>query len=230
MEHQGPKIPPLPDRLNLEMVAAALGISELSEVSQLYSIAQYQSTHGLILKSQRPLSCNVQRVADGYEEHFDLDGKVILFSSGDTFPLDTAGKPIKLGPIHTINSTMVGFAYFNVDGEDLYLVDETGVFIRSGTCAVDDLYVDRADLADFLNGEFAAIPTYADPTSEFHAPELALAIKLHQALRVEKWGNPERSMHDRVYTWLRKNMEGTEPSDAMVRRLSTVIHNGKKST
>lgn len=228
----------LPFKLNLEVVASVLGLSDLGHASQLDIILQHQRDRGLVLKSDQPMRCMAQLASDEVfpiyetiddEECDEESGTLVAIEASDTtFEVQTNGESITLGPLYPIDSSTVQFDEFSIDGVRLHPVDINGEYLVTGTCNVSDLYVDKDDLARFLQRDDNRLPLYADPTSEHYAPELALAVQLHQALRIEKQGNPNRSMEDRVSSWLQKNRGNETASGARVSRLAVIINEGKK--
>jgi hypothetical protein len=229
----------LPLKLNLEMVAAELGLLHLSEPSQLEAILQYQRDYGLILKSNSPLNgigvLATQCYYDEYdpesgndEERYDYEGYPALICSGDTFRLETNGDTLILGPVYHTGLAKLTFNQFCFEGEYCCAVDNNEYFVVSISCDASDVYVSKDDLIGFLGEKRTEIPDYANPAGEHYAPELVLAIELHTALRVKNEGNQRHSMRDRVDLWLRKHHSGLSVSGARATRLAAIIGDAKK--
>jgi len=218
----------LPDKLTLEMAASELGLGHLSHNSQLFAIIQYQRDHGLIIKTNSPIDCMAQYASDDVYESSDEDGMRSYQASEYTFEVHTTGETITLGPLHIVTSTKLGFRQFSIDGTELYLVDEDSCELSGGAYEITALYIEREDLARFLADGVEGLPAYADPATDFYAPELVLAFQLHQALRVRNEINQNLNMEARVHMWLKKNNASSVVSDAQVRRLATIIGDGKK--
>ncbi len=219
----------LPLKLNLEMVAAELGLSHLSEQSRLEAILQYQRDYGLTLRSDEPLDSNTQLTGYDIQEWYEDDGTVTrLAIENDVHRITTRGETITLGPAYLTGPTELTFELFSIGEAEFYPVDHDGIYIIPLSCDAEDVYIDKEDLIDFLDQAGAEIPAYADPASEYYAPELALAIELHTALRVKKGGNPEQSLRDRVSRWLIRHHSERSSSDAQITRLAAVIGNGKR--
>lgn len=229
MNEQVIEAPLLPQKLNLEMVASLLKLSHLSQESQLYAIVQYQRDHGLIIKSVEPLLTMAQKTSHGFYESIDPNDETITYMASEvSFEVQTDGHIITVGPLQIVAPSTLQFSQFSIDGIDMYPVDEDCIYLSTLTCNIGDLYVDKDDFEDFINEGIDKIPPYADPASEHYAPELALAIQLHDELRVQKRGNLGLNMKDRVHTWLKKRQPNIEISDAQLNRLATVIGAGKK--
>ena len=212
----------LPSHLNLEMVAVELGLNVYSVETQLKLIIQRQRNNGLKLQTNSLIDCKAQKVADGLEEDRDASGNLIFLSCGPEAHIDTSGSSHLLGKAIASDNTFVASTFIFQDTE-YYPLDQAGmhpVFLRYDW---NDIYVDRIDLEKLLSDGIEDIPPYADPTSEHFAPELVLAMELHQALRIEKDGNIDRSMVDRVSSWLSRNRPDLKASDAIERRLATII-------
>jgi len=82
----------------------------------------------------------------------------------------------------------------------------------------------------FNKSEFSAyqdLPAYQDKSHEHYAPELDLAIQLHKAIVIEKYGNQDHNRERRITNWLSKNYDQYEFKDAAITRLSTVIGDKK---
>lgn len=101
-----------------------------------------------------------------------------------------------------------------------------------------DIYKDTLDnnkLGSQNTGvEAAELQPYLDHNSEFYAEELDLAIQLHKAIHIEKFGNQARNRIDRVSQWLIVNRPNLKTSEAKINRLSAIItiniDKNKKST
>lgn len=218
----------LPDELNLEMVAVKLGLTDLSGASQLETILHHQREGKIALKSKSMRHMHVQKAEFGLCEEYHNDDHLILLTNGDGEWIDTGGRAIILGPAYVGPAGLLSTMTLVFEGQEYYLLDEPGMHPETIRVDAKDVYVEKEALTDFLSGGVRKIPSYADPASEHFAPELDLAMKLHQALRVEGQGNPNHNMETRVDLWLRKMMPNLRLSENQVRRLKAVIGDGRK--
>ena len=216
----------LPNKLNLEMVAVMLGITEFSKEDQLEIILHNQRELGLPLKYHPTGTINAQLVSDGLEEDLDANGNLILFSCGPEVIIPNDGNPLTLGPAVLIGDLNISTFTFLCKGKEYYQLDAAGMHPQSIHLKLDTTYVDRGDLENFLNTEHEEVPTYANPESDHYAPELVLALKLHKALIVEKEGKINFGKEKRIASWLISNSPDTELSGALLKRFTAVI--GKK--
>ena len=219
---------PLPKKLNLEMVASELDLLHLSSATQLEIILSHQREGRIDLKSDVPIDCNTQETSNGLDEHHDTNGNLVLFARGANSWVETSGKPLTLGPAYLTRESLVTIGRFTFEGKEYDSLDEQGMHPQWLYYNISDIYVDRANLKNHLQKGVEDTPSYANPSSENYAPELDLAIKLHKALRIEKEGNPNLNVEDRVYNWLTKNQPKGSISASQTKRLATVIGSGKQ--
>ncbi len=218
----------LPQKLNLEMVAAELELSHLSPSSQIDTILYHHREGTLTLKSRVPIDCNAQEVSQGLEECYQSNGDLVLFSCGESRWIKTADEPTILGSAFRLKASHIITMTFIFEETEYYSLDDPGMHPESLSYSFEDIYVEKADLNVFLEKGAEEIPAYANPASEHFAPELALAVKLHRALRIENEGRPNLNMEANVDIWLRKNIPGGSVSDSQLKRLKAIIGNGKK--
>jgi hypothetical protein len=65
---------------------------------------------------------------------------------------------------------------------------------------------------------------YQDINSEYYSPEIDLAIQLHHAIRIEKFGNVNHRRESRLSKWLIENKPVFDHTKAnRISRLSTII-------
>lgn len=216
-------------KFNLELAAEKLGLAGKSENTQHDILLQYQRDYGLVLKSDKKLDCYAQLKSYGYTTSVDSDGFTTRRASDSTFVVHTNQDVITLGPLSIVSPGLFEFESFSIDGAEMYSLDLDETYITPMTCDANDLYIEKADLELFLDTGVEEIPDYANPSSEFHAPELALAMKLHNALRVNNEGNPRLSMKDQTHFWFKNHYKGEKISGAKLGRLSTIISKGKQT-
>jgi len=66
-------------------------------------------------------------------------------------------------------------------------------------------------------------PPYLDKEGDYYAEELDLAIQLHHAIHIEKYGNVQQSIKERVDSWLSTKKPDLPYSDNRSKRLSAII-------
>lgn len=218
----------LPDELNLEMVAVKLGLTDLSGASQLETILHHQREGRIALKSKSMRHMHVQKAEFGLCEEYHNDDHLILLANGDGEWIDTGGRAITLGPAYVGPAGLLSTMTLVFEGQEYYLLDEPGMHPETIRVDVNSVYVERESLTNFLQVGAVRAPPYADPSSEHFAPELDLAMKLHQALRVEGWGNANMSLDDRLHLWIQENLRVGTLTPLHYKRLKAVIGDGKK--
>ena len=228
MSDQNPEERFRPNKLNWEIVAADLGLSHLSKESQLDALMQYQRDQGLILVSDQPLSCMAQRCSSDVFVSEDSDGNQLVMASEYVFEVETNGDRISFGPLYLVDRAKVQFDKFIIDGIEMYPVTEDHIYLTTMTCEVDDLFVTKEELERFLIRGVDVKPPYADPSSEHYAPEMALVIELHKAIRINNEYSRFSNMEDKVHQWFRKNQPGKEIAPNRLKRFAAVIGDAKK--
>ncbi|RLA38788.1 MAG: hypothetical protein DRR42_28150 [Gammaproteobacteria bacterium] len=218
----------LPPKLNLEMVAAELDLPQFSMTSQLEAILHQQREGNLVLKSSVPIDCNAQETLDGLDEEYNANGDLLLLSRGKNAWIETRGKPHILGPACFSGDSLITIRSFTFEEKEYYPLDEPGMHPVWLSYNISDIYVERANLEDVVARGFEELPAYADPEGEHYAPELALAVRIHESLRVKNEVSPQLGMYDRVVKWLIKNQPEGAASADQIKRLSYVVGYGKR--
>jgi hypothetical protein len=215
------KLPPEP---LLELVAVALGLNLFQEVTQIETLFQYQSLEGLKLYLPRGLSLRCQLASDGVDAQFDYDGEIDkVLSCGPTLDFNTTNTLVQIGRCVLTQDYQLIVSSVWVNDVEYLLTDETGSFVESLPVTLRPVFALRDELKAFHRMETADLPSYADPTSEHYAPELALAIEMHQVLRVNSPEKPS-NMSQAVHRWLNKNKPELKASTALLNRLSSIIN------
>lgn len=217
----------LPNQLNLEMVATEMALVNMSPRSKIEVILYHQRNGKITLKADVATNYNVQETAAGLDGDYDSNGNLILLSGGKDFRIETYGRPIILGPAHLFDDALTA-STFTFEEKEYYPLDESGMHPLSLSFSINDVYVEKVDLEDFLERGPGDIPAYANPASEHFAPELALAVTIHKALRIEGKVNPHWNMVDRVHRWLVQNTPYEDQPKIRYERLATTIGDGKK--
>lgn len=150
-----------------------------------------------------------------------------LLDGEETIPV--SGKK-KLVEASLISDGSDDLAVYKFKSNDLpyYPSDETGMFLEPFRLKIQSIYFDKQEFDDWVNQDKTdALPCYQDLSNELYAEELDLAIKLHKAIYIDKFGNQNQSRELRVKSWLDKNTD-LKMSDALITRLSTIIGTVKK--
>lgn len=213
----------LPKEPRLELVAAALDLDSRQETTQIETVFQFQRADGLQLYIPKGFEICCQLASAGFEEAGDPDGPTTFLSCGATHHFHTTTNLVQLGSC-TLNpdyNVLVSSVF--IEGTEYILLDETGMYLTPLQLRPADVFALRNELDTFIKRDLCDIPSYADPNSEHYAPELALALELHQKIRVERQlhkGNTE----DAVDLWLRKNRPDLNLSAASKERISRIIN------
>lgn len=93
-------------------------------------------------------------------------------------------------------------------------------------CSLEDIYIDKEDLVDFRDGKFASLQPWANPAKHY-APELTLMVELHKAIRIDGYDHEKKTMQQKVENWLAEHRPNSTFPDYQVKRIATVIGNGK---
>lgn len=218
----------LPLKLNLSMAAAELGLSDFRLTDQLNTLLQYQRDYGLTIKLDGHYRFPAQPASDGLEEVTGDDGHVKLLTNGTTRWMDSATELVELGAFQFSGNSHVVIHSVFVDGVEYFTIDETQMETEALVCSLDELYVDKEDLIDFRDGELREIPTWANAASDQYAPELALAVKIHKALRGEGAYSNKKVMLDRVNNWLEEHMPDDGVGPYQAERIATMIGDASK--
>lgn len=218
----------LPLKINLTMVASELGLSDLNQKTQLSTLLQYQQDYSLILRLSGRYKFPGQLVSDGLEEVIDSNGNTNLLTQGSTHWFDSQTDQIELRDLKFLEGSHLSVSSVRVEENDYYTINESQMHPESIRCDFQDVYVDKEEFVDFNEGEHKKIPGWGDPASDQYAPELGLAMQLHQALRIDGLYSNKNTMEDRVYDWIVDKRPDIDPSPTLVTRLSTVVGPGKK--
>jgi hypothetical protein len=214
--------------VGLALVAAELGLSRFHKIEQLDTLIQYQRDYGLVLSLSGYHQIPVQLTSEGFEETLDANGHLKRLCVGQPRWIDSTDGPVQLKTIRFIGETQVAVHSVIFERDEFSVVDETHMEPAPYLCPLSDVYVDKEDLVAFRDKEIQSIPGWADPLSDQHAPELALAIKLHKALRVDGAYPNEKVMVNRVNSWVLEHMPGEELGAAQSERIATIIGDASK--
>lgn len=218
----------LPENPIFSLIGDALSLSDRDLYTQVDTVLQHQAQSGLTLYLPRGLRFVAQLGTEVDPINRLGDGSVELMSRGEPRYLNTADEAIRIQRSCLQNSGNV-FVHELVIGEDHYLpISEDQLFVKPLRIDPTRMFTKRDELLKFLNNGSLALPSYLDPSNDLFAPELALAIKLHQEL-VEQGRYSHLNVEDKVHHWLTVHRQDLSPlSAALVRRMSSIINPRKK--
>ena len=158
----------------------------------------------------------------GYEmQPINQDGDESPYVNGAP-PVQVEGAGKKILEAEVVDENMISLFRFEHDGKQYCGADNEGTNLKPIALASDEIYFDKSEFSAYQD-----LSAYQDKNHEHYAPELDLAIQLHKAIYIEKYGNQSQSREDRISSWLSTNYDQYEFSDATIKRLSAVI-GGKK--
>ncbi len=196
----------------------------LGEASQLLEVPNKPSDHVIhwlmkVEKLTTYFDVNVDATeSDGYAMRpINQDGDEIPYVDGaPTMVIEGPGKKILEADV--VDGNMISVLRF-AHGDKLYCGAEADGFdLKPIVLGFDDIYFERSDISAIQD-----VPPYQDKSHEHYAPELDLAIQLHQAIYIEKYGNQDMSRENRISSWLNKYSKNKKFSEAAIKRLSVVI-------
>lgn len=221
----------LPPKLNIETVAAELGLLGHEKTTQYYHILQFQRDYGLIIKLGGNIEFPAQKVADGVEEVVDEQGNHTLLTQGETHWINCIKDEVLLGSFRFLGESQLSVSSVHIDGTHYYVIDETQMFLDSLCCDLQDAYVEKEDFMDFLGGDFNQIPEWKNPRSDYYAPEMVLAEEAHRAIRIGRYLERIGNMESRTYAWLKERDPSKDERrlSNQAKRISTIIGKAKKT-
>jgi len=154
---------------------------------------------------------------NGYDERpINQEGDTLPYVDGQApYPIEGTGKKILSCDIE---GGYVSVHTFEHDGKQYCGADDAGDHPRPVIVELDYIYFEKSEILSAQD-----LPPYQDRNHEHYAPELDLAIQLHQAIFIDKYGKQAWTKEARVSHWLKANYGQFEFSDAGIKRLSAVI-------
>jgi len=149
----------------------------------------------------------------------------IINNNGDELPF-VGGSPTttiegerkKILEINSISDDEISVLIFEHEGKQYCCADADGGYLRPIILSSSDIYFDKIEF-----GSYQDVPAYQDENHDLFAPELDLAIQLHKAIHIEKFGNQGRPREERISKWLTEKFPDEEFPGAKITRLSTII-------
>lgn len=156
--------------------------------------------------------------ADGYYMvPIDEHGGVAPYVDGDP-PTTIKGAGKKILEADVVSGGDVSVLRFEHEGTLYCGSDANGCYLSPIILRESDIYFDKSKFDPNQD-----IPAYQDKNHSCYAPELDLAIQLHKAIHIEKYGNQRLSREARISSWLNKNYPDKTFTTAAIGRLSAVI-------
>lgn len=218
----------LPPKLWLDSVTKELGLSDLTHRTQIETLIENVNTHGLRLKMGVSAFSGVrlQSKEQGIDHRIDHHSGVYTACSVEPTQWATdICTELTLCHITRCDAATILAWEVEVDGVRMYLVDGTAQFIISHGFDLENSYMDRDDLMNFRP---KTTPAYADPKSKYYAPELMLALRLHEDLRIKNSVPHFSNLDDRVFHMMQQFYRAHGKISSASGRLATVIGDGKK--
>jgi hypothetical protein len=183
--------------------------------------------HELIHELNLPTYFDVNVAATestGYEmETINYEGDEAPFVNGNPpESIEGPGKKILEGSVEKSDVACLSVLRFEHEGKQYCGADEEGCNLKPTYLDSDSIYFDKSDLDSYVDK-----PPYQDKDHEYYAPELDIAIQLHKAIYLDKYGRQDLNREQRISMWLNQNSKNKEYSSAAISRLSTVIGLGK---
>jgi hypothetical protein len=154
----------------------------------------------------------------GYEmQPINEDGDELPYVNGQP-PIEIEGPDKKILEAYVDGKNTISVYRFEHGGKPYCGSDNEGTNLKPIVLGFDDIYFNKSEVPTHQE-----LPPYLDKEHEHYAPELDLAIQLHQAIFVEKYGNQGHQREDRVIKWLGENYKNHGFRDAKIKRLSSII-------
>jgi hypothetical protein len=156
-------------------------------------------------------------VATGYHRHPTNEEDETLYVDGaPPCLIEGVGKKILEADIDDENTISV--YRFEHKGTSYCGADSEGTNLKPIVLGFDAIYFNDSEFRSYQD-----VPAYQDKNHEHYAPELDLAIQLHKAVHIDKYGNQSHNRVDRVTNWLNANCPDQNFSNAQIDRLSATI-------
>jgi hypothetical protein len=218
----------LPKKIKVSVICELIGLSGMSQEAKLDALISFSQDSGLLFTFHEKVKAMPAEISIG--DIYDDKGEFIEFRPAkdeDIQYIETA-KSFKLmnyninkgKPFTYISSFKEGGVAFNIINNDN---SDIGVF----DIDLAHVYVKESDYINFTTRLKTPSPKikapYQDVNSEYYSPELDLAIQLHHAIHIDKFGKVGLKRERKVTKWLNENKPNEDLSDAKIKRLSTII-------
>ena len=234
-----------PEKLRLQMAAALLCPVEWEREDQLYALFQYQRDIGLKIRlgGASVFEATEAALCEFFQE--EIDNKLVdtVMCSHDSTRFCCERDEVFLGNSHwmkvsqlVISTVMVKDVLYYIS-EEIDLSEEIGIpnqtqqNASSLSCNLNDAYITKDDLAEFLDKPTSKVPEWKNKKSTYFAPLMLLIEQAHEAIMINGFvapDNPGPTTLDNVHAWLseheRYKDKGTI-SDNLAKNIATIIAN-----
>jgi hypothetical protein len=217
----------IPEEISIHLLYEILSLSGMQERAKLDALQRYSNESGLLftfMTEVKALPINTP-IGDVYGEnnefigHYDAKEESIEWFNCISFTLNqyflSEGKA----------TTCIN--WFKVNGKLFHVVNDDNNNVGDLFIDLSNVFVKKSDYGNFIKKATSQMDQvkapYQDVNSEYYAPELDLAIQLHHAIQIEKFGNVNQSVEDRVSAWLKEFFPEEAISGAKIKRLGTII-------
>ena len=223
----------IPEQIPIHLLFELLGLSTMEKRAKLDTLKRYSLESDLLLsthKEVKGLATNIP-LGDVYDENEFIEHHDAIEQDTEEFYLIS----FTLNQYH-LNAEKVTTCIncFKVNGESFHVVNDNnnddvgGLFID-----LSDVFVKKSDYDNFIKKATSQMDQvkapYQDVNSEYYSPELDLAIQLHHAIHIAKFGKVGNTRLSRVNSWLNVNRPNETFSSAKTDRLSSIIGIIKKT-
>jgi hypothetical protein len=154
----------------------------------------------------------------GYEmQPINQDGDELPYVNGQP-PIEIEGPDKKILEADVDGKDTISVYRFEHGGKLYCGADNEGTNLKPIDLGFDAIYFAKSEIQSFQD-----LLPYQDENHEHYAPELDLAIQLHKAIYIDKYGNQAQKREQRIDSWLTSNCPNKKFSDASIKRLSAVI-------
>jgi hypothetical protein len=222
----------IPQEISIHLLYELLSLATMQERAKLDTLKKYSTKSGLLLNISTevkalPIEIPIGNVHDENNEfidHYYAKEEDIKWFNCISFTLNqyflSKGK------------TTTCINCFNVKGESFHVVNDDNTDVGELYIDLSDVFVKKSDYDNFIKKATSQMHEekahYQDINSEYYAPELDLAIQLHHAIQIEKYGNVyQKNVKNKVAKWLQENNKESQISEAQLIRLSAIIGKNK---
>jgi hypothetical protein len=137
-------------------------------------------------------------------------------------PTEIEGPGKKILEADVVGEDKISVRIFEHEGKQYCGADSEGTHPEPIILGFDYIYFEKSEFDSYQD-----VPAYQDENHEYYAPELDLAIQLHKAIHIDKYGNQSQNRVARVTNWLNANYPDQKFPNAEIERLSAIIRIAK---
>jgi hypothetical protein len=216
----------IPEEINIHLLYELLNLSSMQQRAKLDTLKRYSLESDLLLsthKEVKGLTTNIP-LGDIYDENVFIEHHDAKEHDIEEFYLIS----FKLNQYFlTAEKTTTCINWFKINGESFHVVNDNNNDIGELFIDLSNVFVKKSDYDSFIKKATSQMnqvkAPYQDRSSEHFAPELDLAIRLHRAIHIEKYGNISQSIEDRVSEWFKEFFPDETISGAKISRMGTMI-------